>query len=221
MNAENSFAVAADAARSVFTDVSTALDASETAFDAAFKFETTQGGSSVDALSTVKDAVSSLQDQISAVLSKNIITGEDGTAVSQGVDNLVSSVEDVINDLNQEFLISLSKELTTKNIITVSIKGAAQDTSASVTFEINDDNIPTSDAALESMRDGLVDLINKKPEFNDVITVKAVLELAISLLRRNQKQMIYLKYLLPKRRILKISPLLTRRRLGSKGPFER
>ena len=173
VNAENSFAVAADAARSVFTDVSTALDASETAFDAAFKFETTQGGSSVDALSTVKDAVSSLQDQISAVLSKNIITGEDGTAVSQGLDNLVSSVEDVINDLNQEFLISLSKELTTKNIITVSIKGAAQDTSASVLFEINDDNIPTSDVALESMRDGLVDLINKKPEFNDVITVES------------------------------------------------
>ena len=173
VNAENSFAVAADAARSVFTDVSTALDASETAFDAAFKFETTQGGSSVDALSTVKDAVSSLQDQISAVLSKNIITGEDGTAVSQGLDNLVSSVEDVINDLNQEFLISLSKELTTENIITVSIKGAAQDTSASVTFEINDDNIPTSDAALESMRDGLVDLINKKPEFDDVITVES------------------------------------------------
>ena len=79
--------------------------------------------------------MSSLQDQISAVLSKNIITGEDGTAVSQGLDNLVSSVEDVINDLNQEFLISLSKELTTKNIITVSIKGAAQDTSASVLFE--------------------------------------------------------------------------------------
>ena len=173
VNAENSFAVAADAARSVFTDVSTALDASETAFDAAFKFETTQGGSSVDALSTVKDAVSSLQDQISAVLSKDIITGEDGTAVSQGLDNLVSSVDDVINDLNQEFLISLSKELTTKNIITVSIKGAAQDTSASVTFEINDDNIPTSDAALESMRDGLVDLINKKPEFDDVITVES------------------------------------------------
>ena len=173
VNAENSFAVAADAAKSVFTDVSTALDASETAFDAAFKFETTQGGSSVDALSTVKDAVSSLQDQISAVLSKNIITGEDGTAVSQGLDNLVSSVEDVINDLNQEFLISLSKELTTKNIITVSIKGAAQDTSASVTFEINDDNIPTSDAALESMRDGVVDLINKKPEFDDVITVES------------------------------------------------
>ena len=142
VNAENSFAVAADAARSVFTDVSTALDASETAFDAAFKFETTQGGSSVDALSTVKDAVSSLQDQISAVLSKNIITGEDGTAVSQGVDNLVSSVEDVINDLNQEFLISLSKELTTKNIITVSIK-VRHRTHPRQYFEINDDNIPT------------------------------------------------------------------------------
>ena len=122
VNAENSFSVAADAAKSVFTDVSTALDAAENAFDGAFKFETTQGGSSVDALSTVKDAVSSLQDQISAVLSKTTITGADGTAVSKGLDNLVSSVDDVINDLNQEFLISLSKELTTKNIITVSIK---------------------------------------------------------------------------------------------------
>ena len=29
------------------------------------------------------------------------------------------------------------------------------------------------DVALESMRDGLVDLINKKPEFNDVITVES------------------------------------------------
>ena len=46
-------------------------------------------------------------------------------------------------------------------------------TPASIAFEINDDNIPTSDAALESMRDGVVDLINKKPEFNDVITVKS------------------------------------------------
>ena len=38
---------------------------------------------------------------------------------------------------------------------------------------INDDNVPSSDAALESMRDSIIDLISEKSEFGSVITVES------------------------------------------------
>ena len=172
-NAENFFSVAVASARNVFDDISTALDSSQAAFSEALEFENSQGGSSIEAIELVEAAVSSLQNDISTVLDKEEISGSDGAVISQALDDLVLSVDEVVNQLDQKFLISLDKTLTTENVITISIKGAEQDTASSITLDVSDQNLPNTDDALEDFRDDLINVIRNNSDFNDVITVES------------------------------------------------
>ncbi len=173
VSAENSFAIATSSAKSVFNDISTALIKSENAINAAFNFEEQNNGSSLDALNSVKAELSSLQTNISEVISKESISSSDGVAISEGLNDLVLAVNQVVDELNQEFLISLSKELSVDNIIKVTIRGAGQDDSASVSLVVDENNLPSTDDALEALRDEVIKLIENQAEISDVVTVSA------------------------------------------------
>ena len=71
------------------------------------------------------------------------------------------------------------------------------------------------------MRDGVVDLINKKSEFDEVITVESGFGIGDILITSKSKTDDLFEISVFEDPNLKNSPLLTRRRVGSKGPFER